>query len=225
MMRAARVLALCQEVLFPRRCPFCDEVLGFSGPCAACAEGLRPTQRVPGAPVPLLGREARYVDCVYAPYFYEGIARNAILRMKFYDRPELAAPLAADVAEALRAADALPPFDLLVSVPAVEAERRGRGYDVPKRLAHALGGALELPVARALRKTRETPRQAQLSGKARRSNLRGAFAARPEVPLSGKRVLLVDDVYTTGATLDECAKELKAAGAVLCAGACVAAVR
>lgn len=224
MTRAARVFAVCRNLFFPRRCPFCDAVLGFSGPCADCEARLRPVRRSPGAPVPRLGHEARHVDFVYAPYFYEGIVRNTILRMKFYERPDLAVPLAETLAGTLRASNE-PPFDLLVPVPASGAERRRRGYDVPLRLARTLGGEVGLPVVRALRKTRGTSPQARLSGKARRANLRGAFAARDEAPIAGKRILIVDDVYTTGTTLDECAKALKAAGAAFCAGVCVAAVR
>lgn len=223
--RLARLPELCLELLFPARCPFCDAVLGFSGPCAACAEKLRALCRTPGAPVPAEGHETQSIDLVYAPYFYESTVQKSILRMKFYGRPDLARPLAGRLAEALRAAE--PPLcaDMIVPVPSGRGELHRRGYDVPLNLARLLGKELRLPVVQALYKTRETTPQATLSGEARRRNLHGVFAVCEGIPVAGRHVLLVDDVYTTGTTLDKCAGALKAAGAASCAGICIAAVR
>lgn len=266
----ARLPELCLELLFPARCPFCDAVLGFSGACADCAETLRAATRTPGTPVPAQGHETRSIDLVYAPYFYESTVQKAILRMKFYGRPDLARPLAGRMAEALRAAGmsapplgaaetsphtaalplgaaetsahtaapslravepsshtAAPPLcaGMIVPVPSGRDELHRRGYDVPLNLARLLGKELHLPVVRALYKTRETTPQATLSGEERRRNLHGVFAVRDGVPVAGRHILLVDDVYTTGTTLDKCAGALKAAGAVSCTGICIAAVR
>ena len=91
--------------------------------------------------------------------------------------------------------------------------------------SRALGRELGLPVMQALCKIRETPRQMALSGGERRKNLKNAFSARPDALLEGKRILLVDDVLTTGSTLNECAKALRAAGAAECRGVCAAATR
>lgn len=261
--RVARLPEICFELLFPARCPFCDAVLGFSGPCAECAEKLDPVRRVPGMPVPAQGHEMQWVDAVYAPYFYESIVQNAILRMKFHGRPDLARPLAGRMEEILRAAgmsvqssaaaaasmrafdpsrhaagmlaDAAGPSscaaepppcaEMIVPVPSGRGELRRRGYDVPLALARLLGKQLRLPVAQALYKTRETIRQATLSGEERRRNLHGAFAVGEGISVAGRRVLLVDDVYTTGTTLDKCAEALKASGAASCTGICIAAVR
>ena len=128
-------------------------------------------------------------------------------------------------AEELKAAGCLGNVDVLVPVPSGRGERRSRGYDVPLMLARALGRELGLPVMQALGKIRETPRQMALSGGERRKNLQNAFSARPDAPLEGKRILLVDDVLTTGSTLNECAKALRAAGAAECRGVCAAATR
>ena len=227
--RAAGLLAglpaLCMELLFPARCPFCDAVLGFSGPCAACEEKLRTARRAPAAPVPAQGHEMRFMDAVYAPYFYESMVQNAILRMKFHGRPDLARPLAGRMAGALREAAPFARAELIVPVPSGRRELRRRGYDVPLALARLLGAELRVPVAQALCKTRETTPQATLSGEARRRNLHGAFAVHGAASVEGRHIVLVDDVYTTGATLDACAGALKAAGAASCTGACIAAVR
>lgn len=229
------------ELLFPARCPFCDAVLGFSGSCAACAGTLCVSCRALGTPVPAQGHEMRWMDVVYAPYFYESTVQNAVLRMKFHGRPDLARPLAGAMAGALRAAgmsapplktaETAPPAaeplcaEMIVPVPSGRGELRRRGYDVPLNLARLLGRELRLPVVRALYKTRETTPQAALSGEERRRNLIGVFAVRGDAPVAGRNILLVDDVYTTGTTLDLCAGALKAAGAAMCTGICIAAVR
>lgn len=271
MNRLARLPEFCLELVFPARCPFCDAVLGFSSQCADCAETLRTATRTPGAPVPAQGHEMRWMDAVYAPYFYESIVQNAILRMKFHGRPDLARPLAGMMAEMLRAAGpqlcaARTPLyagrfpqdetgtllcdvgqpqqdagtrlcanespllvEMIVPVPSGQGELRRRGYDVPLNLARLLGKELHVPVVQALYKTRETTPQAGLSGEERRRNQHSVFAMRGEgsggVPLTGCHILLVDDVYTTGTTLDACAAALKAAGAASCTGICIAAVR
>lgn len=229
MNRFARLPELCMGLLFPARCPFCDAVLGFSGSCADCAETLRPAARTPGAPVPAEGHEMQWMDAVYAPYFYESIVQNAILRMKFHGRPDLARPLAGRMADALREAGPSLRAEMLVPVPSGRGELRRRGYDVPLNLARLLGRELHLHVAQALYKMRETTPQATLSGEERRRNLHGVFAVRGEVSggvsVTGRHILLVDDVYTTGTTLDACAGALKAAGAASCTGICIAAVR
>ena len=93
-------------------------------------------------------------------------------------------------------------------------ERRSRGYDVPLMLARALGRELGLPVMQALCKIRETPRQMALSGGERRKNLKNAFSARPDAPLEGKRILLVDDICTTGNSFAAAVSVLRERGAL-----------
>ena len=218
--RLARLPEFCMELLFPARCPFCDAVLGFSGPCADCAQTLRTAARMPGTPVPAEGHETQWIDAVYAPYLYDSIVQSAILRMKFHGRPDLARPLAERMAETLRAAGPSLRAEILGPVPSGHKELRGRGYDVPLNLARLLGKELRLPVVQALCKTRETTRQATLSGEERRRNLNGVFAVREAAPAAlgaaaggssaaGRHILLVDDVYTTGTTLNACAGALK----------------
>jgi predicted amidophosphoribosyltransferase len=102
-----------------------------------------------------------------------------------------------------------PPVDGLVAVPAVRDRRLLRGADPPAELAAELARWWELPVMPLVRRTRSVRPQRGLDATTRRKNVRGAFAARGCPP----RLALVDDVYTTGATADECARALRAAGA------------
>ena len=101
-----------------------------------------------------------------------------------------------------------------MTLPSTRKERRRRGYDVPLLLARALSEALAIPLwDDILVKEFETKRQHELPLAERKGNLLGAFGLRGDAALSGRRVLLCDDVATSGATLDECAKTLKAGGA------------
>ncbi len=98
-------------------------------------------------------------------------------------------------------------------VPLHAARRRARGYDQAALLAAAVASALALPRARLLRRRRATAPQARLSRSARAANVAGAFAPSPGAVIAGRRVLLVDDVLTTGATSEACRSALLAAGA------------
>ncbi len=221
--RFARLAHFCGELFFPRRCPFCDAVLGFSGPCGACAEVEASLKRPAGEPLADPWGDRPHLAKVYAVYAYDREARAAILRMKFHDRPDLAVPLAERQAALLRAASVPDEVDAVCFVPPSPKELRGRGWSVPRLLARELGYALDRPVLRALVKIRETRRQMTLSGRERRRNLKGAFSVDPAVDVRGKTLLLVDDVVTTGSTLEACAQTLLRAGAAACIGICVAA--
>ncbi|MBI4550369.1 MAG: ComF family protein [Candidatus Omnitrophica bacterium] len=125
-------------------------------------------------------------------------------------------PLINLFAEALAGfADAgeLPAFDSAVPVPLDEKRLRERGFNQSEVLASLLAAGLELPVRRSLKKIRATPPQSSLNRKKRLENLSGSFSVAEPARVQGKRVLLVDDIYTTGATANECARTLLAAGA------------
>lgn len=113
--------------------------------------------------------------------------------------------------------------DLIVPVPMFWSRRLGRGTNSPDIMAGALGRCLGMPLGRrVLSRRRNTLPQASLSPKERFQNVRGAFRARAGYRLDGLRVLLVDDILTTGATCSEAAKMLKQAGATMVAAAVIA---
>ena len=143
---------------------------------------------------------------------YDGALREALHAFKFSGKTTLAVPLAELIAE--QCAGALPaPVDLVVAVPLHRARERERGFNQSALLAARLARALDAPFqGRALRRVRATLAQADLTGRERRDNVRGAFAADRDA-VTGRHVLLVDDVLTTGATVSECARVLMAAGA------------
>ena len=203
------LIALVDELLFPARvkCLCCRTALGEDeedGLCPACAFaleelGARQEAAVVEAPPP-------GVDYVSAAYPYEAQARRLILRLKFRHVRAAAIPLA-------RAMAALPggEEEIIVPMPTTRARLRARGYNQAQLLGERLGERLGMPCVCALTREDNRPAQSTLSAAQRRENLVGCMRAGGDV--KGKRVLLVDDVYTTGSSAAEAARALLSAGA------------
>jgi ComF family protein len=185
------------------RCAGCDALLRreavFCRICEVTVEAIPSAIRIDGLRIAAFGA-------------YGGALADGLRRFKYHGRPDLARPLG----ELLRlAAQALPEqarWDVILPVPLHPLRLAGRGYNQASLLARATARDLAVAVRPGwLRRTVNTPAQAQLDAAARRENVRRAFVANRRV--EGKRVLLVDDVATTGATLTSCAEALGRAGA------------
>jgi ComF family protein len=123
-------------------------------------------------------------------------------------------PLAGPLAKLLeRAIPVDERFDAIVPVPLHWRKQWDRGFNQSELLARHIAGTRGAPMVRALRRKRFTDTQAGLASAGRRRNVSGAFAVKPDFDLQGKRILLIDDVMTTGATASACAAALKRAGA------------
>ncbi len=104
-------------------------------------------------------------------------------------------------------------YDVIVPVPLHWRKQWHRGYNQAELLAREVSQRRRIPLLKALRRVKATVNQSGLTSAARRSNIAGAFQPRAGIDLQGKRVLLIDDVFTTGATAGACARALKKAGA------------
>lgn len=222
------------QFVYPPRCPFCDGVLGTLTECPACAAAEQNLRRL----VPRLAAGDWMLAGLAggaAAYQYEGAVRDAVLRMKYSGRACYAPLLAAHMAALLfgctffcrsgiMLAENIPPaalgYDCVVCAPS-----SGRhACDPAGLLARELAGTLGLPyLAGALCKTHKTPQQKQLDRFDRLYNLAGAVMVRPGSLPENSRVLLVDDVVTTGGTLSACAGALLKAGAGEVFAVCLAA--
>jgi ComF family protein len=200
-------------VLAPE-CAACEHPLdrAFAGPvCPACWSAVRVFD--PGAPRLHRRRRARrsVLSRTRAAGPYDGALRLIIHAFKYGRRRSLAAPLGALIAR--ECAPVLAGADLCVPVPLHWRRRYTRGFNQADGLAATLG----LPVVRALRRRRHTGVQASLHARDRSTNVSGAFSvtrlARRARAVAGAVVVLVDDVETTGATLEACARVLREAGA------------
>ena len=157
--------------------------------------------------------------------YYEGELSLTVQEFKFHGRRNLAALLGPLLAGALASAWGRDQIDLLCPVPLHPKRKRERGFNQSELLASSASQLLAIPLARdLLRRTRYTPPQVGLTNPERMHNVRGAFRCpRPEL-IAGRRVLLVDDVMTTGATLGSAARELLDAGALRVGAVTVARV-
>ena len=138
---------------------------------------------------------------------YDGALRDIVHALKYDGRRQLAQRLGARLAAS--AADLIAGADVAVPVPLHPARRRARGYNQAADIARSLG----LPVLPALRRIRATRSQTDLPASRRHANVRSAFALAGRVEVTGLTMVLVDDVSTTGATIEACARVLLAAGA------------
>ena len=220
--RAARGMASAVvDLLFPKRCVGCDREGTFL--CAACQEELprleppfcflcaRPG-RLMMRLCPRCWERPLEIDGVRAPYRMEGAIREAVHALKYQNVRAVACTLGQLLADFI--ADTAPPADVLVPVPLHPRRERSRGYNQSLLLARSTGKALGLPVeGNALRRLCPTPSQARSAREEERwANVAGAFEAEAAL-VQGRRVLLIDDVCTTGATLEACSVALKQAGA------------
>lgn len=187
--------------------------------CAACNEDLPrlPAARCPQCALPSLGgvlcgaclkKPPAFAHCE-AVFSYAFPLDALIQHCKYGGAQELAELFATALATRL---DAKPLPDLIVPMPLHPARLRERGFNQALEIARRLGERLNLPCRHACRRQRDTPPQAGLDLKARRRNLRGAFDC--DNDLAGKRVALLDDVMTSGSSLNELAKAARQAGAI-----------
>lgn len=225
---ARRFGALLLDLLYPPVCLTCDSPLANNGGlCVACFMQLRPITEprcpVLGLPFEIsLGREARSAEAIADPppferarsaVVYTDMARRLVSRLKFGDRPELARLCASLMREAgndLWGDDAV-----LAPVPLHPARQLSRRYNQSGELARALAPLTGVAVDPLLiQRRRNTPHQVGLTGDARRRNVAGAFMLRADAlrRLRGRRVIIVDDVITTGATVRAVARALKSGG-------------
>lgn len=207
-------------VLFPNRCALCGQVIPADAPfCAACSE-TAPYMLPPVCP--LCGRSealcrcrgsARQFERCVMPFRYVGSVRRAIARFKREGCGTMADAFADEMAEVLRREYGALPFAAVTAVPLHRRALRRREFNPAELLARRIAKKLALPYVPLLTKLYETPPQKALSAVNRQGNLLGVFDVSAPEAVAGKTVLLVDDVITTGATLNECAKMLKLYGA------------
>ncbi len=197
------------NLLFPFHCAGCGERLSPIGEgslffCRSCISEISSFHKVPIKPG------------TYAACKYEGIVKEAIHRLKYGKKRFLAQSLGRILTNFYR--ENLDPewgqrINLIVPVPLHRARERERGFNQAELLAVAMSNTLNLPLSsNNLIRIRNTPSQTLISKAERLKNLKGAFRIRRPQYFSKKNLLLVDDVYTTGATTDECRKVLKKAG-------------
>ena len=231
------------SVVFPGGCRICERVLTTASRIPLCEECLASFERLPAIACEICGRPlaglAR-VECqpLLCPAcqdktyafdrarsfaLYDGALVRAILLLKFEQVTPLGTWFAQRLAEVVRSEAGVLGADVVVPVPLHRDRERERGYNQAALISKPLAKLLRMPHrAVLLMRTRARPDKRILSLEERWESVRGAFATRPGRQVDNLRVLLVDDVLTTGATLDACARALRDAGAKSVVGLTVA---
>jgi len=201
------------DILFPPRCVFCRKILD-SGATLICPDCERSLPYTRGGE-----RTGDFFSVCYAPLYYEDHVRDSLLRFKFKGATGYSKAYGVLLADCIRE-NLAGRYDLISWVPLSSKRLKERGYDQSMLLAMAAALELGDVAVSTLDKVRDVEKQSTVgSAEKRRANIAGAYRAVDPELVDGKRVLLIDDIVTTGATLSECARTLKEAGAaeVLCA--------
>ncbi len=208
------ILSHFLDLLFPPRCVFCHSFLrdGSSDPvCAKCRQKL---PRTSGG-----GKQkGDFFEYCIAPLYYEDDVRQSIHRFKFGECTGYAGTYGKLIADCIRE-NLDDKYDLITWAPLSSKRLKSRGYDQSMLIAMAAALELDDVAVETLRK-KDVPAQSSLGGEAqRRANIAGAYTVIDPELIDGKTILLIDDVVTTGATLSECSRMLRMAGAerVICA--------
>ena len=206
-------------LLFPEKCVLCKRLLenGETGLCKPCrcdnpAFGSRKSR-------------PQFLDSFTAVWYYEGNVRDSLLRFKFGGLRSYAKSYGSLLA--VRLLETYPDgWDILTWIPISRRRKLSRGYDQVALIAKAVGRELGCKPVPLLKKIRHNPPQSGLSDAShRRANVLGAYRVMDPQLVCGKRILLLDDILTTGATASECARVLKTAGAKEVHCAAMAAAR
>ncbi|MBI4209282.1 MAG: ComF family protein [Deltaproteobacteria bacterium] len=219
------------DLFFPLKCAGCAQPLRDSEPlfCASCQDRTRPVSSplCPACGDPLgVGsqRDSLCGDCLteHRPFrlsrslfLYEGPVREAIHRLKYQKGENVAPALAVAMKGFLSQDGTMGAFDVVVPIPLHPHRLRERRFNPAQLLARAISRGLNVPCdPHSLQRVRETLPQVELPRRQRLQNVKGAFKVASKGCFRGRRVLLIDDVWTTGATSQACARAIRQGGAV-----------
>lgn len=203
-----RIADAILDLLYPRKCPFCRKILDKKEwlICKQCEKDL-PYSKSGGI------QHGNFFTACLSPLYYKESVRSALLRYKFYGLTVYAKPfgqLMSDCAEEYIDAQ----VDIITWVPLSRKRLNKRGYDQARLLAEELSCSLMIPCEPVLKKKIHTRPQSRTgSAEKRKANISGAYEVIAPEKVSGKTILLVDDIVTTGSTFSECARMLGMSGA------------
>lgn len=187
--------------LFPPKCPGCGRLMEYDGQwCERCQVSFWNPR--------LIKAKDGVLEGCYALCNYDGAIRRIILELKFYGR-KYDKRYFSSLLQEFPWEEALSTTSLVVPIPISDKKRQERGENQVNAMFQSWANEKGFTWCEALRKPVDIPLQATLSKKERLENIKGAFVYNPEVTVKGRSILLVDDIYTTGATMREAARILK----------------
>jgi ComF family protein len=220
LLRSGKLIELAVDSFFPRRCVGCGKGGGFLCPeCLGKLPRLLPPlcphcgrPQASGIVCPICRKRQTEIDGVRSPFRFDDVVREAIHQLKYRNLKAISPCLAELLADYLRSNPL--PGEALICVPLHPRRLRERGYNQSSLLARELGRCIALPVIEdcLIRVKQAQPQVRAVDVEERRRNVADAFVCRDE-KVSGKQIILIDDVCTSGATLESCAAALKNQGA------------
>jgi len=220
LLRSGKLIELAVDSFFPRRCVGCGKVGGFLCPeCLGKLPRLLPPlcptcgrSQASGIVCPDCRQRQTEIDGIRSPFRFDEVIREAIHQLKYRNLKVLSPCLAELLADYFRSNPL--PGEALVCVPLHPRRLRERGYNQSSLLARELGKRIDLPVIEdcLIRVKQAQPQVRAVDVGERRRNVADAFVC-PDEKVSGKQIILIDDVCTSGATLESCAAALKSKGA------------
>lgn len=200
-----------KNLLFPPKCIFCNEILDIKNEEFICSDC--PSK------IPFLNEEiplspGDFYDRIICLFRYKGIVKKAITRYKFHNKISYYRVFARLLADKIKNTEELPNIDVILSVPLHKKKEQKRGYNQAYLITKELGKLLEIEEkSYVLKRIKNTESQSHLPKYKRQSNVKGAFLVVHPSKIEGKNILLIDDIMTTGSTLNECSRVLKEVGA------------
>jgi competence protein ComFC len=216
------------KLIFPPKCIFCGNILSANSDIDICRGCFNKISFIDGI---INGHNTRrsnsgccdYIICVC---HYSGIIKDSLMRYKFFSKPSYYRAFARLLTDKVKKMTDLSKFDIIISVPLHRSKEKIRGYNQSLLISKELSKGLGVPeYSRLLSRIRDTGSQSLLSKAERYYNVKDAFEICNVEMIKDKVVLLVDDIMTTGNTIDECSRILKAAGAKAVVGAVIATGR
>ena len=229
-MKVKKLANMGLDLLFPPKCIFCGQIMRIGTTfemCSLCKDRLSFIQRIAcqkcGKPIVVKDQEDVCSDCkktnhlytaATSVFVYSGTVQRALQRMKFEGRRRYAIVFGFLMANQLKKMKNWPIIDIVVYTPLHKKRYAERGFNQAKLLAHEVAKHLDYKVLEdMLYKIKHTPAQSSLVRAKRQQNIYNAFKLNMAIDVKDKTILLVDDIYTTGTTVNECTRYLKAAGA------------
>ena len=219
-------------LIFGNHCKYCGEIINFGE--SLCSECKNDLPRITGEKCSFCGAGKDRCDCkkakmrydgICAPFYYEKTIETTIRKFKFADKPYISKVLAENLANTVKEDFADIKFDFIDFIPFSTSQEKKRKYNPAGEIAKELSKIIGVPINNVLTKPFETETQHSSGAVYRQGNVAGAYDIIENADVQGKTVLLVDDIKTTGSTLNECVRVLKIAGAekVYCAVAALTA--
>ena len=199
------------DFIFPPVCAFCGKV-GEGNLCQKCRKAIT-NSSIFANQLDFYSNQSYFIDEHFYLFSYEEPIREKILQYKFEDKAYLANCIYEFFMNNEKIYGFLKKYDIIIPVPISLARRRERGYNQSEIIARKISKMVGIPIeTQVLKKEKHNQPQSSLNKKQRKENVKNVYKIQNELKIQRKEILLLDDIYTTGATANECAKMLKQAG-------------